>query len=281
MSARFRLLLILPVVVFLLIIFVYPIIGLLLRSVTVPELGWQNFQWALSNPTVLSVIYRTLWVATVTTLICLILGYPYAYIMAMSTPKVRALLTFLVLIPFWTSLMVRTFAWVIIFQKNGVLNYFLNGLGFESVRLLNTTAAVLIGMCQILMPFAVMPLYGTLSKMDRNLLKAGEILGANGLRRFFTLTLPLSLPGILASGLIVFLLSLGFYVTPAVLGSPRQELISNAIYTQIDDLFNWGHASTLAVILLLLVAAVLAIASIVIFKLPGGKRVKEGVLNAR
>jgi putative spermidine/putrescine transport system permease protein len=253
------LLLIGPAVLFVLVSFVYPVTSFISKAFTFPEWGTQNFAWLFSDSTAMDVLVRTLWVAGGVTLITLVLGYPYAYLMSVSGPRARAVLTMLVLLPFWTSLMVRTFAWVVILQDNGVLNSGLNSLGLPSAHLLRTTPGVLIGMCQILMPFMVLPLSATMRTIDRRLIQAGQILGASPRQAFWRIFVPLSLPGILAGTLMVFILSLGFYITPAILGSPKQELLPNALFTQISELLQWGHAASLAIALLLTAGLVLAL----------------------
>jgi putative spermidine/putrescine transport system permease protein len=252
-------LLVAPAVVVVLAVFCLPAVLIVARSVTDPQLGFQNFQWLLGNDTALAVLVRTLVVATMATGICLILGYPFAYLMTIAGPGGRGLLTLLVLMPFWTSLMVRTFAWVIILQDNGVLNAVLGAVGLPQTSLLRSTPGVLIGMCQILLPFMVLPLYAGMRGIDRRLLQAGQSLGAPPWKTFLTVYLPLSTPGVLAGSLMVFILSLGFYVTPAILGSPRQELLPNALASEISDLLNWGHGGALAVALLVCAVAMLTL----------------------
>ncbi len=238
-----------------------PALLIVSRSFTDPQVGLQNFEWLLTDATALQVLARTLVVAGLATLICLVLGYPYAYLMTIAGNAGRSVLLLVVLLPFWTSLMVRTFAWVIILQQHGVLNTVLRSVGLPGVELLRTTPGVLIGMCQILMPFMVLPLYAGMRGIDRRLLDAGNILGAPPWKVFASVYLPLSLPGVFAGSLMVFVLSLGFYITPAVLGSPRQELLPNALASQINDLLAWGRGGALAVALLVCAGAMLAVAA--------------------
>ena len=163
--------------------------------------------------------------------------------------------------PFWTSLMVRTFAWVIILQEHGVLNIALGAVGLPPTSLLRTTPGVRVGMCPILLPLMVLPLYAGMRGIDRRVVQAGLSLGAPPWKTFLTVYLPLSLPGVLAGSMMVFILSLGFYVTPAVLGSPRQELLPNALASEVSDLLNWGHGGALAMALLVCAGAMLALAA--------------------
>jgi len=248
-----------PAVVVVLAVFCLPAVLIVARSLTDPVLGFQNYQWLLANDTALAILVRTLVVAVLATGICLLLGYPYAYLMTITGPTGRGLLTLLVLMPFWTSLMVRTFAWVIILQDSGVLNTALSAVGLPQTSLLRTTPGVLIGMCQILLPFMVLPLYAGMRGIDRRLVQAGHSLGAPPWKTFLTVYLPLSTPGVLAGSLMVFILSLGFYVTPAILGSPRQELLPNALASEVSDLLHWGHGGALAAALLVCAVAMLVL----------------------
>ncbi|MEU1667699.1 ABC transporter permease [Streptomyces sparsogenes] len=254
-----RPLLLVPTVLLVLAGFVYPVGTIVVRSVTQPEFGAQNFSWLLHDATSLQVLGRTLVVAALATLITLVLGYPYAYLMTVSGPALRGLLMLAVLMPFWTSLMVRVFAWVIILQDHGVLNTVLGALGLGETHLLGTTTGVLVGICQLLMPFMVLPLFNAMRSIDRRVVQAGMICGAPPWKAFWRVFVPLSLPGVFAGSLMVFILSLGFYITPAILGSPRQELLPNALYTQISELLNWGRGGALAVALLLTAGVLLAV----------------------
>jgi putative spermidine/putrescine transport system permease protein len=163
-----------------------------------------------------------------------------------------------VLLPFWTSAVVRNFAWVVILQDRGVLNYLLALVGLAPVSILGTSTAVTIGMAQVLLPFAVLPIYTAMQKIDPNLVRAALMLGARPTVAFTTVFLPLSLTGVFAGALLVFVLSLGFYVTPAMLGSARETMLPQLIFRQIDELLAWGHASAMATVLLLTTVAILA-----------------------
>ena len=240
-------------------VFVLPLSVMLWRAFSDPALGFGNFQWYLSDAVQRDVLVRTFTTALTVTLVCLVLGYPYAYAMVAFGPKVRAALTLLILVPFWTSLMVRTFAWVILLQDNGPLHTLLAFFGLEEVRLIRTNLGVVIGMSQILLPFMVLPLYAVMVSIDRRLVMASASLGARPLTSFLRIWVPLSLPGVGAGCLMVFISSLGFYVTPALLGSPNNSLISQQIYVQVNSLLQWGKGGAMGVVLLLLTFAVLAV----------------------
>ncbi len=236
--------------------FIVPVVTILVMSVTEPEPGTQNFEWLATNSTAHDIIWRTIYTAVLATLITAVLAYPYAYLMATSSTLVRSILMVVVLLPFWTSMMVRAFAWIIILQNNGLLNAVLEAVGVAPMTILGTNAAVLIGMCQILMPFMVLPMVSVMLGIDSRLPLAARIMGAPKWKAFLQVYFPLSLPGVFAGSLIVFILSLGFYVTPALLGSPRQQLIPNALFTQVVELLAWGRGGALAVATLVMVGAV-------------------------
>jgi putative spermidine/putrescine transport system permease protein len=240
-------------------VFVLPLSIMGWRAFSDPHVGFENFQWYLSDAVQRDVLVRTFTTALIVTVVCLLVGYPYAYAMVAFGPKVRALLTLLILVPFWTSLMVRTFAWVILLQDNGPVHTALSFIGLEQVRLIRTNLGVVIGMSQILLPFMVLPLYAVMVSLDRRLVMASASLGARPLTSFLRIWAPLSLPGVGAGCLMVFISSLGFYVTPALLGSPNNSLISQQIYVQVNSLLQWGKGGAMGVVLLILTFAVLAV----------------------
>ncbi|MCC4317377.1 ABC transporter permease [Streptomyces malaysiensis] len=228
--------LLLPAVVLLAVLFLVPLGLMAWRSVTEPTPGAGNYSWFFTSDVALTTLVRTLAVGAVVTLVTLILSYPYASLMTVVGARARIWLTLLVLLPFWTSLMVRTFAWVVLLQDNGVVNQLLGTVGLGPLDLIRTTTGVVIGMSQVLMPFMVLPLYAVMSGIDRRLLDAAQGMGARPATAFWRVFVPLSLPGVGAGALTVFITSLGFYVTPALLGSPDQALISQQIFTQVNGL---------------------------------------------
>jgi putative spermidine/putrescine transport system permease protein len=254
-------LLILPVGGFLLAVFVVPLGGVLLRSVTDPSPGVENYQDFFGSPVYLDVLVNTFTTAGLVTLITLLLGFPYAYLMTLARPFWRTVLVIAVLVPFWTSLLVRTFAWVLILRDTGVVNDVLtaSGLTAEPVPLLRNLTGVLIGMVQVMLPFAVLPLYATMRGIDRRLVQAAEGLGARPVTAFWRIYAPLTAPGAAAAALLVFVPSLGFYVTPALLGGPKNVMLGEFIVQQLSGVLRWGFASALAVILLVVTAALLLV----------------------
>ncbi|WP_433515782.1 ABC transporter permease [Nonomuraea sp. CA-143628] len=252
-------LLILPALIALAVFFLYPLISMVVSAFTDPTPGLGNFAWFFGEPQNLKVLGRTFTTGLWVTVIALVVSYPYAYAMTLAGPRARAVLTLLVLVPFWTSLMVRTFAWVILLQDTGVINGALQAIGLGPFSLIRTQTGVVIGMVQLLMPFMVLPLYAVMSGIDRRLLTAAGSLGAHPVKAFVKVYLPLSLPGVSAGCLTVFISALGFYVTPALLGSPTDALISQQIFTQVNGLLKWGRGGAMGVVLLGLTLAMIAL----------------------
>jgi ABC-type spermidine/putrescine transport system permease subunit I len=195
----------------------------------------------------------TLQIALVTTLATLALGYPVAYALSSTTPAKANLLMILVLIPFWTSILVRSYAWMVLLGQEGIINEALIAANVrqEPLQLLNTRLAVYLGMIHILLPFMILPLYAVMKGIDRNLMRAAGNLGAPPAKVFMRIFLPLSLPGVAAGCLLVFILALGFYITPALLGGQKDVMVSMLIQQQVSQL-KWGFGATLALVLLVM-----------------------------
>jgi putative spermidine/putrescine transport system permease protein len=267
------LILLLPAVVFLIAFYGYPVASMLLRSFNDPTWGWQNFAplvearstvevFGLSLPmnAYIRVFGITLQVAVVVTVVTLLLGYPVAYALSSISISKANLLMILVLIPFWTSILVRSYSWMVLLGREGIINEALlaAGLRGQPMELLNTRLAVYTGMIHILLPFMILPLYAVMRGIDRNLMRAAENLGAPPSAVFRRVFFPLSLPGVAAGCLLVFILSLGFYITPALLGGQRDVMISMLIQQQISQL-KWGFGAALALVLLLLALGIYAL----------------------
>jgi len=202
------------------------------------------------------ILWRTLWISALATLICLLIGYPLAWLIATAPPRAVPWLMAGVLLPFWTSLIVRTAAWMVLLQREGVVNAALQALRIvpDPLPLLFNRGAVLVAMVHILLPFMVLPIYGSLRALDWRLPRAALSLGASPLRAFFRVSLPLSMPGIGAGCLLVFIQALGFYVTPALLGGANDQMIPYFVAFYASRTVNWGMAAALSVLLLLAVA---------------------------
>jgi putative spermidine/putrescine transport system permease protein len=259
-------LLLLPALALMAGVFAYPLAEAMWRSVADPVLGGQNYAWFASDAANWAVLGRTLWIALLSAVICLVLAYPYAYLMVISGPKIRAALVVIVLIPFWTSLMIRSFAWIILLQDSGLINGMLGFLGLGPFELIRNTTGVLIGMVQVLLPFMVLPLYSAMNNVDLRLLQASSSLGARPFVTFTRIFMPLALPGVVSGSLLVFIQALGFYITPALLGSPSEMLISQAIYLQVNGQLQWGRGSVLGVILLVATLALLTVLALLMKK---------------
>jgi len=244
-----------PAVLLLLALFAVPLLRLLALSVEGGSLV--AYQRALTNELYLRVIFETFKIAAVVTLLTLALGYPVAYVMATSGRVWQLVGIAFVLLPFWTSILVRTYAWMVMLGRNGVVNRTLIGWGVidSPLPLLNNLAGVLIGMVHVLLPYMILPVFNAVKKVDPNLVLAAEGLGAPRWRAFLRVTLPLTMNGVAAGVTLVFTLSLGFFITPALLGGGRVVMIANLIEEQVRELLNWAFAGALSAILLALTLA--------------------------
>ena len=227
------------------------------------QLSLINYEKMITYKSYLRVFKTTFNVSFLTTFLCIVVGYPLAYFLSQMPRKYVGLFMLTVLLPFWTSLLVRTYAWLVMLQRNGLINNFAIDLGIwdAPVKLAHNLNGTLIGMVHIMLPFLVLPLYAAMRRIDRHALQAAANLGATPVQAFWQIFVPLSLPGVVAGSLIVFVLCLGFYVTPAVLGGGKVILVSMQITAILEDQFNWGAASALGVVLLVSTFAVLLLAS--------------------
>jgi putative spermidine/putrescine transport system permease protein len=255
-EARRYLLLLLPAILVLLALFVYPLLGIAERSVYKPRVGYtlDSYAQIWRVPVYLTVIWRTFQTSALVTLLCLALGYPLAYLLATLRPRVAQLLMIVVILPFFTSLIVRTYAWMVLLGRNGVVNQYLTWLGLTDapLPLLYNKGGVLIGMTYVLLPYMVLTVYSVMRGIDPAFIRAAHSLGASRWQAFRKVFLPLSLPGIAGGTLLVFILSLGFFITPALMGGPSDVMIAMLIEREVEYTLNWSFASALAVILLAL-----------------------------
>jgi len=228
-------------------------------------LSLENYQRMLDNSAYATIFWLTVKVAFLTTAVCVLAGYPLAYFLSQIPAKVANVCMIAVLVPFWTSLLVRTYAWLILLQRHGLVNDLGMGLGLwhEPLTLVNNLGGTLVGMSHIMLPFLVLPVYGTMKAIDRDYPRAAAGLGASPVDVFLKVFFPLSLPGLFAGMLIVFIMCLGFYVTPAILGGGKIILVSMGIATNIQLFVNWGAASALGVVLFGLTLLILFGASFV------------------
>jgi len=258
-------LLVAPLVIYMLVLYALPVVTMLLRSVNEPSWSLEHYSELMGDSVFFNTLSNTLYTAVIVTLGTLVLGYPVALAL-IRTRRAAPLILVIVLLPFWTSVLVRSYAWMVLLGRHGLINEALLAAGMieRPLRILNTPLAVYIGMIHILLPYMILPIANALRQIDPSLARAAAGLGAPPWRTFLQITLPLSVPGVAAGGLLVFVLSLGFYITPAMLGGPRDITLSMLIANQVDQL-NWAYAACLSTVLL---AAALVI--IVVFRrLPG------------
>ena len=199
--------------------------------------------------------------AAITTALCLIIGYPFAYFMARAKPTVRPVLLMLVMLPFWTSFLLRIYAWKGILANNGIVNNFLIGIGAisEPLHLMNTQFSLIIGMVYAYLPFMILPLYANLVKMDTRFLEAAADLGATPLQAFWRITVPLSKSGIIAGSMLVFIPAIGEYVIPELLGGPETLMIGRQLWDEFFTNNDWPLASSVTVVVILLILVPMAI----------------------
>ena len=257
-------LLALPAVVFLGVFFLVPLVAMSVRSVTDPPgAGLANYEQFFAEGAYVRVLLNTFWIALLATVACLVVGYPFAYLMTIVPGRFAGLLLIAVLLPFWSSLLVRTFAWQVLLRDTGVINRFLLDLGVinEPLTLIRTTGGVIVGMSHILLPFMVLPLYAVMRRIDPEFGRAAANLGASPMAAFLRVFVPLSLPGVLAGCLLVFILALGFYITPALLGGLRDQMISQLIVQQIQQRLDWGFGTAMSVLLVGITLVILFVAS--------------------
>ena len=244
----------LPILLFLLVAFVYPVAQLLWLSLfgKTGAFTTEHYQRLYTAPVYFTVLRSTFEIAGWTTLLCIVGGYPIAYLLATTTQSTRNSLILWVLLPFWTSFLVRTFAWIVLLGRRGALNSFLGSAGLieAPLELIFNMTGVMVGMVHALMPLGVLTMLSVMETIDRNLMPAASTLGARGGQAFWRIYFPLSLPGVAAAGLLVFITALGFFITPALLGSPRQTMITQVVIQQVEEMLNYPFAGAIAMLLL-------------------------------
>lgn len=244
--------LLVPALLLLVIFFLLPVLSLLLRSVLEPTPGLNNYAQLLGSTTYLRVFGNTFLVATVVTAATLAIGFPTAWLLAIAPRKLSSLLFAILLLSMWTNLLARTFAWMVLLQQTGPINRLLMALGVisEPLTLVNNLIGVTIGMTYIMLPFLVMPLHATLRSIDPSTLRAAAICGASRWQAFWRVLVPLAMPGIASGALMVFVMALGYFVTPALLGGASYMMLAELIAQLVQQLLNWGLAGAAAFVLL-------------------------------
>jgi putative spermidine/putrescine transport system permease protein len=239
-----------PALLLLMVLFVLPLARLFALSFEEGHLEW--YEKALTGGLYTTILLRTFEIAATVTLCCLTIGYPVAFLLATTTPAWRTIGFAFVMLPLWTSVLVRTYAWMVLLGRNGIINRLLidSGLMEQPLPMLNSKMAVILGMVHVMLPFMILPIYSALTRIDPDLPKAARGLGASTLRILTTIYLPLTLRGIVAGVTLVFVVSLGFYITPALLGGGKVLMFAMVIEQQVREFLAWNFASALSVILL-------------------------------
>ena len=243
----------LPALLFLGAFFVYPLFDILLRSFGSPDpFTTEYYTRVVERPVYLRIFTTTFQIAAIVTALSLVLAYPVAYVLATVGRRTAGLLAMIVLLPFFTSILVRTYAWMVLLGPEGMVTRGLAAFGLGEVQLLYNRPGVLIAMTYALLPYMVLTLYSVMRGIDRNLLQAAYNLGASDWQAFRRVFFPLSLPGVVGGALLVFILSLGYFITPRLIGGDREQMIAMVIDFQVEIAFNWQFASALAMLLLLI-----------------------------
>ena len=254
-------LLLLPALAWLGVLFVYPIGRLVYLSAFAPAFTLQHYAKLLGAGVYAKILVNSFEISLTVTVLALLLGYPLAFLLATARPRAAGLMLAGIVLPLWTSVLVRTYAWMVLLGRRGIVNEALQSAGLldSPLPLLYNRLGVTIGMVHVVLPFMVLPLYSVMKRVDVELLKAAQNLGANRWQSFLRVYLPLSFPGVAAGCLLVFVTALGFFVTPALLGGRGDMMIAMLIETQVRELLDWGFASALAVTLLAVTAAILLV----------------------
>ena len=242
------------------------------NDVTTFRFTFENFSNFFKDAVFLEVLERSLAIAAATTVLCVLIGYPAAYIIANSKGKQEVMLILLITMPTWINMLVRTYAWVGILQDDGLVNSILSIIGFEKVKLLHTSFAVILGMVYNFVPFMILQIHASLAKMDKSLLEAAEDLGASKAQAFLRITLPLSLPGVISGITLVFLPAVSSFFIPKLLGGGQYVLIGNVIESQFLTSGNWNFGSAISLIM----AVIIMISMYITKKIDRGEEMEGG-----
>lgn len=263
---RQYLLMLVPALVLLAILFVYPLLGMIGRSFGTQGFTLEHYVEIFTNDIYMSVMLMTFRIGAATTIACVILGYPVAYLLAHAQKKTVRVLLILVVLPYFTSVIVRTFAWIVLLGRGGVFNQYLSllQLSSEPLDMLYNEFSVIAGMTYVLLPFMILTLYTVMRGIDQRLVRAAYSLGASRFAAFVRVFLPLSLPGLAGGVLLVFIMAIGFFITPALMGGPEEMTIAMLIAQEVEITLNWAFASALATILLIVTLIAFALYSMVV-----------------
>jgi putative spermidine/putrescine transport system permease protein len=250
-----------PALLLLVVFFILPVVSLLLRSVMEPELGLGNYKALLASTTYLKIFLNTFSVSALVTVVTLAIGFPVAWALAIMPTRWASIVFAVLLLSMWTNLLTRTYAWMVLLQRTGVINKTLMGLGLisEPLPLVNNLVGVTIGMTYIMLPFIILPLYGVIRKIDPAILQAAALCGATRWQALTRVLIPLAAPGMVAGALMVFVMSLGYFVTPALLGGTANMMLAELIAQFVQSLVNWGMGGAAALVLLVVTLALYAV----------------------
>ena len=254
-----------PYIVWSALFIVVPLLMILFFSLTTDsgsgyQFSLENFE-RLINPQYIKIFSRSISLALISTAVCLIIGYPVAYIISKMPENRRNLLIMLFILPMWMNFLLRTYAWLPILGKNGLINTFLGNFGISPIQFLYTNGAILLGMIYNFLPFMILPIYTVLSKIDQNLINAASDLGANKKEIFIKVVFPLSVPGVISGITMVFMPAVSTFVISRLLGGGKEMLIGNVIEQQFTTMSDWHFGSALAIILMILILISMALMS--------------------
>ena len=272
-EARRGFLLALPAYAYLVLMFAVPLVIVVVYSFATRNrfggtdlTGWNLDSYRkLGEPVVRDIVLRSVWLAVLTTVICLVLAYPFAYFLSTCRPTIRNVMLVFVMIPFWSNFLVRNYAWRVLLGTDGLVSDIFEFLGLGPTVLLFTNSAVVLGLVYGFLPFMILPLYASIERIDPALFEAGRDLYASGYQSFRRILLPLSMPGVIAGSILVFVPSLGAYVTPEVLGGAKTTLLGSYVVVQFLTARNWPFGASLSFVLM----AVMLAATLVYFRTGG------------
>lgn len=254
-------LLLLPTLAWIFVFFLAPLGLMSWRSLRESGFSLAPYESLLLSPLYLNVMKTSFEISLITTVGCLILGYPVAYFLTIGSPRVRGIVLLFIIIPYWLDYIVRSYSWMVLLGRRGLVNNTLIALGItdEPLDLLYSLFSVAVGMVQILLPLMILTLFAAMLRIDRRLMDAATIHGANRRQSFWSIFFPLSLPGVYGASLLVLVIALGFYITPELLGGPRQTMISQTIMVLASELLDWPLASAAGIVLLIITMIIVMI----------------------
>ncbi|WP_448952798.1 ABC transporter permease [Labrys neptuniae] len=250
-----------PLLAFLALVYLIPFLGVAEWSITLPEPGLTQYQRLAGDPLVLSVFLRTFRICATVTVVTVIAAYMIAYVWVRGTPLQQRLAELCILIPFWISVLTRAFGWLALLSSRGLINSWLQSLGFisEPLTLVRNEFGVIVGMTHFLIPFAVFPLASAMRSLDERVFLAARGMGAGAMRIFWSVFVPMTFSGIIGATLIVFVFALGFFVTPAILGGGRSVMVAELIYLRMFQSPDWGLGAAISVTLVVIVAVLMGV----------------------